>query len=145
MMMDLKVIIGTHSADGDPLPRMDSRVVAQALSLLETDDAYLYRQMTNDEWYWWRTCEHIRETAKPTLPIREWMKLDITDEDEPRVVEVCEAARRNVGGKCVRDCEGRYALKLCNGVRPQRKECRGTQALTELFWPVRDCVVLFSR
>lgn len=112
LMMDLKILIGTHAQEGDDFPVMDNALLRKAQTLIMDWPATLKRDMTTAEWYWWRTCEHIQEVLAPTFGLRDWIKLEPTDEDEPRVVETCEAKRDYYGGPC----ETVNALRLCQQV-----------------------------
>ena len=122
--MDLKVIIGVHSKIGDALPLMDSDLVQDALGIADETSIDVSRQMSNDDWYWWRTCEHIQEVHRPTAGIREWMKLCSTDDEEPRVIETCEMERTDFAGEKSPCDGGGVQLYLCQRVRRFLKHFR---------------------
>ena len=100
MIVDLKIVIGTHSKEYDEYPRMDPGMKAAVMDLVDRSETVLMRDMSEEDWQWWRLSEHVKEVVRPTQTIREWMKLDPSDEEEPRIVEVCEAQRADLGGPC---------------------------------------------
>lgn len=116
-MIDLKVLIGVHSWESHDLPRMDKATVKAAVKVVNDSECTLRRVMSTEDWYWWRVAEHIQEVDHPTQTVRDWMKLDPSDEDEPRIIETCEALRQNVGGPCPEQTGGdQQCLQLCKGV-----------------------------
>ena len=115
MIMNLKVLIGIHSGTDDKVPHMDQDTMNKAMTMVDMHDGQLFRVMTEGDWYWWRLCEHVREIVKPTVSVRDWMKLDPGDEEEVRVMECCEMERGEFGKGCV---EGE--LRMCNRVSELR-------------------------
>lgn len=118
MLIDLKVLIGMLSREVHDLPRMDPLIIKAAVKVVEANDCTVQLDMSKDDWTWWRVTEHIREVNHPTQTVRDWMKFEPTDEDEPRVIETCEALRQGMGGPCPNPNGHEIALHLCKGVSP---------------------------
>lgn len=114
-MLDLKLLIGLHSREFDHLPRVDKVTVKAVLETLKDANCTVTADMSPADWCWWRVMEHVREVNCPTSSVRDWVKLEPDEEDEPRVMETCEALRQHIGGPCPH-VEPEQKLYPCKGV-----------------------------